>query len=83
MTSWVVYLIQGQSGSIYTGITTDVLRRLDQHNGLIKGGARYTHRERPWRIIYVEHVPSAEAALKREYAIKAMTRADKLRLAAW
>ena len=83
MIPWVVYLIQGQDGAIYTGITTDVLRRLDQHNGLIKGGSKYTRRTRPWRLIYIEHVPSVEVALKREYAIKAMTRADKLRLAAW
>jgi putative endonuclease len=81
--SWVVYLVQGQDGSVYTGITTDVIRRLDQHNGLITGGAKYTRRARPWRLIYVEHVPSVESALKRENAIKAMPRAEKLRLSAW
>jgi predicted GIY-YIG superfamily endonuclease len=49
--SWFVYvLLSADKGRTYVGITTDVARRLRQHNGEIVGGAKYTRAHRPWRV---------------------------------
>lgn len=65
-------------GSLYTGITTDVERRLEEHrNGK---GAKYTRSRGPLELVYAEDCSDKSAALKRELEIKAMTRAEKLKL---
>ena len=75
---WFVYIHRCADGSLYTGITTDVKRRCRQHN---QGTAsRYTRSRRPTQLIWQEAQPSRSSALKREAAIKAMTRRDKLAL---
>jgi predicted GIY-YIG superfamily endonuclease len=63
-------------GTLYTGITKDVSRRCQQHNA--GTASRYTRSHRPVRLVYQEARPSQSSALKREAAIKAMTRREKL-----
>lgn len=77
---YFVYIVLCSDGSLYTGITTDVARRIDEHNGTKPSGARYTRGRRPVALRYVEPCASKRAALVREAAIKRLTRAAKLRL---
>ena len=73
---WIVYIVQCADGSFYTGITKDVVRRCQQH----KAGtaSRYTRSRRPVKLVYQEDQPDQSSALKREAAIKAMTRREKM-----
>lgn len=72
---WHVYLLRCADGSLYTGITTDCDRRLSQHNA--GTAAKYTRTRLPCELVYQETLPTRSAALKRELAIKALTRAEK------
>jgi putative endonuclease len=76
---WVVYMIQCRDGSLYTGTTNDLPRRLAAH-GAGKGSA-YTRSRLPVRLVYTERRRSRGAALSREAAIKRLPRAAKLALA--
>lgn len=76
---WVVYMIQCRDGSLYTGMTNDLPRRLAAH-GAGKGGA-YTRSRLPVRLVYTERRRSRGAALSREAAIKRLPRTAKLALA--
>jgi len=69
-------------GSLYTGITTDVARRVAEHNGDGGLGARYTRSRRPVALVYVESADSRAQASRREAAIKRLDRARKLALSA-
>ena len=82
MSPWFVYLLRCADGSLYTGVATDVQRRLQQHNGELAGGARYTSGRRPVKLIWSEACDSRSAALQREAAIKKLPRSGKLRLVA-
>jgi predicted GIY-YIG superfamily endonuclease len=73
---WFVYIVRCADGSLYTGITKDVKRRCQQHNA--GTASRYTRSRRPAELVYCEAHPSQSSALKREAAIKAMTRRGKL-----
>ena len=74
-----VYLLCCSDGTIYTGWTLDVARRVKTHE---QGrGARYTRMRRPVTLIYQERLPSRRAAMRREIAIKQMSRPRKLALA--
>ena len=75
---WFVYILRCAYGSLYTGITKNVKRRCQQHNN--GTASRYTCRRRPTKQVWHEALPSRSSALKREAAIKAMTRRDKLAL---
>jgi len=75
--SWFVYLIENRLGQLYTGSTTDPARRLRQHSGLITGGARALKGKGPLQFRAVLKVTDKSAALKLEYAIKQLTRAQK------
>ena len=75
---WFVYLLRCVDGSLYTGITKDVKRRCQQHNA--GTASRYTRSRLPVKRVYQEAAASRSRALKREAAIKAMTRAEKLAL---
>ncbi len=77
--NFFVYIVECADGTLYTGWTTDVERRLKAHNA--GRGAKYTRQRRPVRLIYSEAVADRRAALKREAAIKRLRRAAKLRLA--
>jgi len=64
-----------RDGSIYTGVTTDIVRRVKQHNDGV--GARYTCSRRPVRLAYAEPCGSHGDALRRELALKALSRSEK------
>jgi putative endonuclease len=72
------YILECADGTFYTGWTTDPTRRLSQHN---KGrGAKYTSTRLPVQLVYLEEQPDRRAAMKRELAIKAMKRPQKIKL---
>jgi putative endonuclease len=77
---YFVYMLECADGSYYTGITTDMTRRLREHNKSRRGAA-YTRSRRPVRLIYSEEVKDRPKALKREYIIRNMTRSEKVTLA--
>ena len=75
MTGWTTYMVRCSDGSLYTGVTTDIRRRLNQHNGVAPGGARYTRTRRPVMLVYSRTYlgkGARSAALRREAAIKAL-----------
>ena len=76
---WYVYIVQCSDGSLYTGITVDLDRRLNEHNTSNKG-AKYTRSRRPVQMMYSETHETRSLASKREYAIKQLTRKEKLNL---
>jgi putative endonuclease len=78
--AWCVYMLRCADGSLYTGITTDVVRRVAEHNGDGAAGARYTRSRRPVALVYVEPADTRAEALRREAAIKRLDRARKLAL---
>lgn len=81
--AWVVYMLRCADGSLYTGITTDIARRLAEHNGgEAAPGARYTRSRRPVTLAYAEPADSRSAAARREAAIKRLDRMRKLALCA-
>ncbi len=72
---WIVYILRCGDGSLYTGITNDLSRRYEQHND--GTASRYTRSRLPVALVYQEAQDSRRVALKRELAIKAMTRKAK------
>lgn len=80
--AWWVYVLRCADGSLYTGITTDVSRRLAEHNGAGGLGARYTRSRRPVELVYAEGAGNRAEAARREAAIKRLDRARKLALCA-
>lgn len=78
-TSYFVYVVRCVDGSYYTGWTTDVARRVRQHNA--GRGARYTRQRGPVELVYWEAQPDRSAAMKRESQIKRQGRKGKERLA--
>lgn len=77
---WFVYIVRCADNSLYTGVTTDIARRLRQHNGEISSGARYTLAKRPVAVVYLESAQSRSEALKREATIKKLSHAQKQKL---
>ena len=75
---WMVYMLRCRDGSLYTGITNDLPRRLAAHHA--GRGARYTRSRLPVRLVYREARANRSAALRREAAIKRLPRAAKLAL---
>ncbi|MBP7844788.1 MAG: GIY-YIG nuclease family protein [Proteobacteria bacterium] len=74
---WFVYIIETQSGKFYTGICKDINKRFEQHSGLKKGGAKFFRSDPPALLVFEESHKSQSHALKREYEIKSMSRAQK------
>lgn len=72
------YILQCADGSYYTGWTVDLEKRLKAHNS--GKGARYTRSRRPVEIVYYETYTDKCEAMRREYAIKQMSRSDKIKL---
>ena len=73
--NWYLYILRCRDGSLYTGITTDVQRRLESHR---KGtGAKYTRGRGPLTLVYWEPCTNHSDALKRELAVKQLTREQK------
>ena len=79
---WFVYILRCADGSLYTGISTDVARRLIEHNAGAPHGARYTRVRRPVALVYCEGACNRSAALRRERQVKGLDRAGKLALIA-
>ena len=78
--AWTVYLARCRDGTLYTGITTDPERRLAEHNA--GSGAAYTRTRLPVVLVYWEAASDRSSALRREHAIKGLSRAGKEALAA-
>ncbi len=74
---WSVYVVRCADNSLYTGVALDVHKRLDEHNGITKNGAKYTHARRPVKLVYQEPANSRSDACKREYAIRNLKKSDK------
>ena len=79
---WCVYIVTCADGSFYTGVTTDIERRIKEHNDTKKGnkGARYTRARQPVSLTYLEYLNDRSGACKREAAIKRLNRKQKLEL---
>lgn len=75
---WFVYILKCNDGTLYTGITNDLGKRVSSHN---KGtGAKYTKTRLPVELVYHEESPDRSSASKREYQIKKLSKKDKLNL---
>ena len=77
---WTVYIVECADTTLYTGITTDIRRRMAEHQS--GRGAKYTKRRGPLLVRYTEQRRTRSAALRREAVIKTMTRSAKLALIA-
>ncbi len=77
---WYLYLLRCGDGTLYTGITTDVEKRLEAHRS--GKGAKYTRGRTPLELVYQEECGSHSDALKRELSVKKLSRREKERLAA-
>lgn len=75
---WTVYMLRCCDGSLYTGCTADMERRLAAHQS--GRGAKYTRSRLPVELVYREEAADRSAALRREWAIKRLTRLQKLEL---
>ena len=76
--TWYLYILRCGDDTLYTGITTDVQRRLADHRA--GKGAKYTRGRAPLELVYEENCGTHSDALKREYAVKALPRAEKEKL---
>jgi len=77
---YFVYIVKCADNTFYTGISTELERRIEEHNGSDKG-AKYTRVRRPVSLVYSEEYPDRSSASKREYEIKKkMSRVQKLKL---
>ena len=76
---WVVYMVRCNDGTLYTGITNDLDRRIAAHNSA-RDGARYTRARQPVQLVYAKAAGSQSVAARLEYQIKKMTRAGKKQL---
>lgn len=79
MTQWYVYILRCADNTLYTGITTEPDRRLEEHNEGT-AAARYTRARRPLSLVYQEIQPDRASAARREYQIKQLSRLQKLNL---
>ena len=77
---WVLYILECKDGTLYTGITDDLERRLCAHRA--GKGAKYTRGRGPLTLRYTENCENHGAALRREFAIKRFTKTEKLALCA-
>jgi len=75
--TWHMYVVVCFDNSFYCGITTNIERRLKQHNGELTGGAKYTRSRRPCRLVYKEKAENRSSASKKEYWFKKLSRKQK------
>jgi len=76
LSEWFVYMLRCADNSLYTGVTTNIERRLKEHNE-DKAGAKYTRAKRPVFLVYEEPAESRSAACQREYQLKQLKKSDK------
>ena len=77
---WYMYVLICADNSLYCGITTNLKRRLKQHNGELKGGAKYTRGRSPCRFVYIKKAMNRSIASKLEYQFKQLSRKNKIDL---
>jgi len=77
---WFVYFLRCADNSLYAGITTDLQRRVKQHNQCNKLGAKYTRVRRPVNLVYHETASSRSTATQREYQLKQLSKQQKEKL---
>lgn len=82
-TPWSVYLLECADGSWYCGVSTDVRRRLAEHNGELPGGARYTSGRRPVSLLASRETPDRSSAQRLEARVKKSPRKKKLEMLAF
>lgn len=82
MDGFFVYIVRCADGTLYTGWTTNLVRRMAAHNGTTTG-AKYTRTRRPVTLVYAERAQSKSEAMSREWAIKQMSRREKESLIGW
>ena len=75
---WYLYILRCKDGSLYTGITTDMEKRLEAHRS--GKGAKYTRGRAPLELVYTEECGEHSTALRRELEIKTLSREEKLKL---
>ena len=75
--NWLIYILKCKDGSLYCGITNNLAKRLKQHKGETKGGAKYTRSHWPCKLVYKEKSASRSEALQRESVIKKMSKDEK------
>ncbi len=78
MDAWTVYILECKDKTLYTGITNNLERRIQQHES--GQGAKYTKGRGPFRVIHTESCKDKSLALQREHQIKQLTREQKLDL---
>jgi putative endonuclease len=76
---WFVYVVECSDGSLYTGITTNLKRRISEHNSS-KKGAKYTKSRQPVELIYFETASNRSEATMREINIKKLSKKNKIQL---
>ena len=74
---WFLYMIRTAGGQLYTGISTDPQRRLRQHNGELKGGAKALRGKGPLQLVYQQIMTNRVEASKAEYQLKQLSKAAK------
>ena len=79
---WYVYIVRCADGTLYTGITTSLKRRISEHNSSEKG-ARYTKSRRPVKLVYNETYRTRRSASRREFLIKRMVKKAKEGMVKW
>ncbi len=75
---WFVYMLECADGSLYTGVSNDLAKRVETHNA--GKGAKYTRSRLPVKLVYSEIAPDKGEALKKEIKMKQLSRVDKLNL---
>ena len=75
--SWYVYIVRCADQSLYTGITTDITRRLQEHSSQSKQAAKYLRGRLPLQLVFKLEVASKSIALKLEHAIKCLSKLEK------
>ena len=80
MAAWFIYIVRCADDSLYTGITKDILRRVNEHNSDDLLAAKYTRGRRPVELVYQETFDTRSDAASREYEIKKMSRSRKEQL---
>lgn len=76
---WYTYIVKCSDNTLYTGVTTDLERRVNEHNNSDKG-AKYTKTRRPVKLVYNETYTDRSSSSKRESEIKKLSRIDKLKI---
>lgn len=76
---WFVYILECKDKTLYTGITNNLNKRIEQHNNSPEG-AKYTRARRPVKCVYKEKQKNRSEATKREMTIKKLSRTEKLKL---